>query len=128
MFSSYPVDGIEPFVWRYYGGSNEHISHVHVSVHDDADDDGSPWGIVAQEQPVAGIMTVSSWAEAAFDKAVEADIVSETHREQAQDPVTLERMLVFLDRAGVLDVRNLNDKYDGPGSQSVTGTFVGTIT
>ena len=52
MFSSYERNGIPPFTWRPYGGSNGHINHFHLSAWPLADTDSSPWGIA--DVPLGG--------------------------------------------------------------------------
>lgn len=44
-------------------------------------------------------MSVSYWAEDAFVEAIELGIFNEGHRDNAQDPVTLEQLAVFMSRA-----------------------------
>ena len=45
IFSSYPWNGIEPWTWRPYSGSNPHTKHAHISVIGDPAkyDDQSEW-------------------------------------------------------------------------------------
>ena len=45
MYSYYEKNGVPPFTWREYTGSNGHWSHVHFSTRDIYDNDTRPWSI-----------------------------------------------------------------------------------
>ena len=50
MYSSYWKNGIAPYTWREYTGSNGHWSHVHFSTLKLYDDDTRPWTITGEEE------------------------------------------------------------------------------
>lgn len=66
QYSSYVMNGIAPYTWRPYSGSNPHTDHAHVSVVGDVRADGTqPWSI--GEVPVSDISatgTPNAWVEA----------------------------------------------------------------
>lgn len=45
QFSNYWKDGIPPYTWRPYTGSNQHTRHAHVEVNDVYHDVTTPWEI-----------------------------------------------------------------------------------
>lgn len=45
QFSSYAKNGIAPFTWRPYSGSDMHRGHAHVEVSDYHNDDTRPWEV-----------------------------------------------------------------------------------
>ncbi len=45
QFSSYAKNGIPPFTWRPYSGSNKHTRHAHVETNDKTHDESRPWKI-----------------------------------------------------------------------------------
>lgn len=45
QFSSYSKDGIPPFTWRPYSGSNPHTKHAHVETNDKSHNETRPWKI-----------------------------------------------------------------------------------
>ncbi len=49
MYSFYEKNGIAPFTWREYTGSNGHWSHVHFSTRKLYDSDTRPWSIGGED-------------------------------------------------------------------------------
>ena len=47
MFSSYPKPGYPPYTWRPYDGPNGHLTHWHMSVLKEFENDHSPWQLEA---------------------------------------------------------------------------------
>lgn len=45
QFSSYTKNGIPPFTWRPYSGTNKHTKHAHVETNDKTHDETRPWKI-----------------------------------------------------------------------------------
>lgn len=45
QFSSYAKNGIPPYTWRPYTGSDMHRGHAHVQVNDYHNDDTRPWEV-----------------------------------------------------------------------------------
>lgn len=45
QFSSYSKNGIPPFTWRPYSGSNPHDRHAHIETNDKTHDESRPWKI-----------------------------------------------------------------------------------
>ena len=45
QFSSYAKNGIPPFTWRPYSGSNQHTKHAHIETNDKTHDETRPWKI-----------------------------------------------------------------------------------
>lgn len=45
QFSNYWRDGIAPYTWRPYTGTNPHDKHAHVETNDEFNDDLAPWKI-----------------------------------------------------------------------------------
>lgn len=71
MFSYYEKNGIAPFTWRYYSGSNGHWSHVHFSTRDIYDNDTRPWDIGGDKMPLNQMERLA--VDLAFKMGAEGD-------------------------------------------------------
>lgn len=104
IFSNYELNGIAPFTWRTYIGSNKHVSHIHVSVRRDLPGDDEPWDIGFEEvevPPVSAPLTPAE--EAAIENLLNEGIFTEYTVDndppgELDSPVPLRRLSVFLDR------------------------------
>jgi hypothetical protein len=88
QFSNYWRDGIAPYTWRPYTGSNPHEHHAHVEVNDVHNDEVSPvWQIgIGDEMADSPQLTTTNWR--VYGLAQLADTV-DNHVNNKAEPLPL---------------------------------------
>lgn len=120
--NSISVAGKPPWTWRYYGGTNPHTTHAHVSIKSGARNDTSSWFAAPPPPP-------NPFAPLEVDVQIQPVKVEMSLDAQGRGNVTvpyaIDRIIGFLPHSEVRP--NVDGRYDDPPN-SVTFTPDGTGT
>ena len=104
MFASYQTVMRNPWEWGNYSGTNQHRLHSHTSVVSDPKvyDQTGRWTISESEVPPVAIK-IPNWLKPSWDRAIRAGfiITTDNNPDDPNSPITLGRLVVFLDRLGM---------------------------
>lgn len=101
IFSSYAKNGIAPYTWRHYSGSNPHVHHAHVSVRHDVPGDDAPWSIGEDTEEVPPVAELKDYEVAAIERCEAAGVFTEYTTDdpgEVEEFVPIKTLAVFFDR------------------------------
>jgi len=109
IFSSYNHADGAPYTLRPYSGS-PHTHHIHISVTDAQQNDGTPWAITTQEEQEAAPVALTDYEQAAIDSLLADGVFTQytvDEEGEVHAEVQLKKLAVFLQR--IMDRQEASD-------------------